>query len=135
MERRVPKTVPQKYGEASGALTCFVGGADFDLPGLVTLASREMGIAVTGDICVIYGDLKINTAGPNVGIDFGANPVAPVFNVDRGIVVDQGVANPQAVGILSIAAGTSTITIRKADKTAFALNDTIKFGQTNWVRG
>jgi len=131
----MPKTVTQKYGEATGELLCYVCGDDFAIP-QDTNPIGEVGVAVSGDLCTVYGDLGNYVERDDLTVDLPV-AVAPMFSVCQIVVVlPQGEqeGNP---GIMRIESGPDGpyMHITLNDGTPIPANGSlIRFGQANYLR-
>lgn len=108
-------------------------GAEIDLPGSVVLAS-EVGFAVIGNSVVIYGDLKVKSSVPNVGLTLPPE-LRPMFGVDRGVVLEVPGTPGSQIAVVNITVDDPPkVSIRRGDATTFPINSTIHLGQVQYIR-
>jgi hypothetical protein len=119
---------------------CYIAGDDFDLPDICEALDGDVGIAVTGDMCTVYGVIQIVEEPEGAGVlefDFPSE-VMPMFEVRRWVVlgffdVSDGNEYPE-LGIMSIIPDTGKLTVRRATIHSLTTDYRIRFGQLQYIK-
>lgn len=81
--------VPQQPAE----FVCYIAGEDFDLPSNCR-AEGEAGVAVVGDQCILYGDVRIVDGDASILEINLPSDAWPLFSVERSIVTNKNASPP-----------------------------------------
>lgn len=74
-------------------VVCYIAGEDFDLPPTCR-PEGEVGVAVVGDQCMIYGDIRIIDGDSDI-LEFNLPSEArPLFSVERSMVTNKNAEPP-----------------------------------------
>jgi len=131
----MPRSYKQTYGEATGELQVWVMGEDFPIPP-DTNPIGEVGVAISGDLCTVYGDLGNYKIRDDITIDL-PDAVAPMFAVCQILAVVPAGESTGHPAILRVEKGPSGSYMHIAlnDGTKIPAGGTLlRFGQANYLR-